>query len=122
MEKTITLNAITEKEVELFRKATLTEAPEFPLTFATRFRELEFALLTDLKVDIQQLLHTDQSYVYHAPLKVGDVPEITTRIKENREKRGMQFVVLETLVKSGGELKITSEAQMVIRLKQGDSP
>lgn len=120
MEKTVVLKAITEKEVDLFRRATLTETEGFPVTFATRFRELEFALLSELKVDIHQLLHTDQTYLYHAPLKVGDVLEITTRIKENREKRGMQFVVLETTVKSEGQKKITSEAQMVIRLKQGE--
>lgn len=119
MEKTVVLKAITEKEVELFRKATLTESEGFPLTFATRFREIEFSLLKEIRADIQQLLHTDQSYVYHGPLNVGDVPEITTRIKENREKRGMQFVVLETVVNCGGQKKVTSEAQMVIRMKPG---
>ncbi|MFM8269582.1 MAG: MaoC family dehydratase N-terminal domain-containing protein [Pseudomonadota bacterium] len=121
MEKRAVLNPITEKEVELFRKATLTESEGFPLTFPTRFRELEFGLLKEIKADIQQLLHTDQSYEYHAPLQVGDVPEITTRIKENREKRGMQFLVFETIVTCAGVKKVTSEAQMVIRLKQKGS-
>lgn len=121
MIKTLVLKPITEKEIELFRRATLTETTGFPLTFATRFREVEFALLKELKVDIQQLLHTDQLYVYHEPLKVGDVPEICTQIKENKEKRGMQFVVLETIISSGGKKKVTSESQMVIRLKPRES-
>ncbi|NBT58592.1 hypothetical protein EBT16_07395 [bacterium] len=121
MVKALVLKTITEEDIELFKKATLTGSNGFPLTFATQYRELEFDLLKEIKADIRQLLHTDQIYIYHEPLKAGDVPEITTRIKENKEKRGMQFVVLETIVSSGGRKKVTSEAQMVIRLKQGES-
>jgi len=114
------LSPITEKELDAFRKATLTETAGIPLTFATRFRQLEFQLLKELKIDLKGLLHTDQAYRYLGEFRLGDPLEIQTEITENKMKRGLQFLKIKTTVSSRKELKVISESQMVIRLDGSD--
>lgn len=107
---------LTAEEISAFRQATRTENGKgLPLTFPTRYRRAEFQWLDEMKVDMRSLLHTEQAYQYHAELKVGDVLTVETRRTQCRERRGMMFVTLETDIRSGGELKISSETQFVIR-------
>lgn len=113
--------SLSEEEVEAFRKATLTQTAGIPLTFATRFRELEFRLLEALQINLKGLLHTEQKYDYHSELVPGESIEFQTQILENKMKRGLQFVRIRTSVKSGGSIKVVSESQMVIRV-EGQSP
>ncbi|NBV51286.1 hypothetical protein EBR78_08735 [bacterium] len=106
---------ITAETFESFRKGTQTESLGVPLTFATRFRQSEFSLLDDLKIDLRQLLHSEQTYFYHEPIRVGDLVEIDTQVTDNKTKAGMQFVTLETSLRVHGVKKITSQSKMVIR-------
>ena len=106
---------MSHQEVETFRQATLTETTGIPLTFATRFRELEFRLLEVLKVNFKGLLHTEQKYEYLSELAPDDLIDFETEILENKVKRGLQFVRIRTTVKSSGVIKIISDSQMVIR-------
>jgi len=110
-----TLPPISQEEIEAFRRATLTETNGIPLTFSTRFRELEFKMLKDLEVNLQNLLHTEQTYQYLEELKEGDPIELHTEVIENKIRRGLQFVLLRTCVGSNGIKKVISESQMVIR-------
>ena len=112
---------MSPQEVETFRKATLTETAGIPLTFATRFRELEFRLLEVLKVNLKGLLHTEQKYEYLSELALDDLIDFETEILENKVKRGLQFVRIRTTVKSSGGIKIISESQMVIRQEEQPS-
>lgn len=110
--------SISEEEVEAFRKATLTQTAGIPLTFATRFRELEFRLLEALQINLKGLLHTEQKYDYKSELVPGEPIKFQTEILENKMKRGLQFVRIRTSVKSEGSTKVVSESQMVIRVEE----
>ncbi len=110
---------VTEEEVQGFQKATLTQTSEVPLTFSTKYRHQEFELLRSLNVDFHELLHLEQGYQYLEPIKVGDSLEISSRISENKIKKNMQFITLETLISSGSQIKVISESKMVVRMKEG---
>lgn len=110
---------VTEEEVQGFQKATLTQTSEVPLTFSTKYRDQEFELLRSLNVDFHELLHLEQGYQYLEPIKVGDSLEISSRISENKIKKNMQFITLETLISSGSQIKVISESKMVVRMKEG---
>lgn len=109
---------MSHQEVEAFRKATMTETAGIPLTFATRFRDLEFRLLEVLRINLKGLLHTEQKYEYVGELVAGDAINFETEILENKVKRGLQFVRIRTTVSSSGVTKIISESQMVIRQEE----
>jgi N-terminal half of MaoC dehydratase len=111
---------ISREDLEAFTKATLTEhSRAIPLTFPTTFRRPEFQWLDRLKVDMHQLLHTDQEYEYLKPLEVGDTPVIRTRICDFKERRVRQgrlvIVVLESEVSCQEELKLRSLTTFVLR-------
>ncbi|NBX92323.1 MAG: hypothetical protein EB078_05135 [Proteobacteria bacterium] len=108
---------LTKEDIKEFSSSTLSNHSLFPLTFPTRYRNGEFELLIELKIDMRNLLHTEQEYVYHEPFKLGDVPLVTTRLKEHKERRRMQFVTAETEVICGGRKKITAVSSFVIREK-----
>lgn len=112
--------AIDRETLEAFSQATLTQYCGFPLTFSTRYRQGEFEILKELKIDFRQLLHSEQEYVFHSPLEVGDKPLVRTRLKENRKKRGIQFVTCEMSLICGSVTKVSSESTMVIRTSTGE--
>jgi hypothetical protein len=109
---------IDQKAVEAFAKATMTEHSQFPLTFPTRYRQGEFEILNGLNVDFRQLLHSEQEYCILKPLEIGDVPVVRTCLKENKTKRGIQFVTVEMSLICGSVTKVTSLSTMVIRVPQ----
>lgn len=115
-----TAPAITAEDVHAFRHATRTEnGTGMPLTFPTIYRRAEFQWLDHMKVDMRTLLHTEQVYHYHSSLKVGDVIQVVTRRTICKERRGMLFVTLETTLRAGSEVRVTSETQFVIRAGAG---
>ena len=105
---------ISQSDVELFLKATQTDHSGFPLTFATKYREGEFKIVQALNIDLRQLLHSEQSYLFVEPLRGGDKPLIRTRVKENKTKRGIQFLTFETEVICSSVKKMVCESTMVI--------
>lgn len=109
---------ILEKDVESFKKATQTEKSGFPLTFGTLYREGEFKIVQELNIDLKNLLHSEQKYIFIQSLAVGDCPLIKTRVKENKSKRGIQFLTLESEVICSGKTKMICESTMVIRTSE----
>lgn len=109
---------ITLEALEAFKKATQTDHSVFPLTYATLYRQGEFKIVQELGIDLKNLLHSEQSYDFLQPLEAGDRPMILTRIKENKSKRGIQFLTLESEVICEGKKKLTCESTMVIRLPE----
>jgi len=107
---------ISEKEIQDFREATQTQTDGFPLTFVTKYRQLEFELLKELNVDFHQLLHLEQTYHYFEPVTQGDLLEVSTRISENKMKKGTQFITLETVMSSAGVKKVMAISKMVVRV------
>lgn len=117
--------AISATEVLAFKKATCTvSAEEVPLTFITRFRHLEFDILGKMKVDLKNLLHTEQEYSYFEPFHVGDSLNIKTKVRECRERRGSQSVLTILSIASEffcqGRLKALSLTTFVIRENGGN--
>lgn len=109
--------AITEHQLEAFQHATgSTVVGTFGLTFATVFRAPEFLWLDRLKIDMRQLLHTDQTYEYFEPLKVGDTLTISTQVTEYKERRELLFVTVESDMSCEGVLKVRARSAFVVRL------
>ncbi len=107
---------LTSERLADFRSATKTEyALGMPPTLATIYRASEFEWLARLNIDMRQLLHTDQEYEYLVPLEVGDAPVVTTRVKDYRERRGMQFYVLESDIVCNGVTKLYTRSSFIVR-------
>lgn len=117
-EETLTksFGPVSEDHLRRFEQATLTTRRDTPpLTFPTVYRATEFQWLDRLNIDMHRLLHTDQEYEYVEPLKEGDCPVVSTRIRDYRERRGMLFVTLESEIRANGVLKIRSYSAFVVR-------
>lgn len=112
----LTLEEITSKRLTDFNQAISAKyvgllAP----SFGTTFRTGEFEFLDKLKVDLKNLLHTEQEYEYIAPFEIGDIPESETSLVNSRERRSMAFVTLGTEVKVKGVLKLKALSSFVVR-------
>jgi acyl-CoA thioesterase FadM len=81
----------------------------------------EFRWLDRLKIDLRQLLHTDQEYEYFAPLREGDPPLVCTRLAEYRERLGLLFVCLESAVRVAGKVCVTARSTFVVRKTAGEA-
>jgi N-terminal half of MaoC dehydratase len=84
-------------------------------TFATTLRKGEFEFLDRLKVNLKNLLHTDQTYEYQSPFCLGDIPEVETKLSSAKERRGMVFVNLESEVRVKGELRVRCQSSFILR-------
>jgi acyl dehydratase len=95
-----------------------------PPTFAVTFRDETAdtgALLKDLGTDISRLLHGEQEFELHRPMKPGETLLCCARIVDIYEKTGksgpMAFVVRETTVTDrANEIVATLRHITVIRL------
>ncbi|MBY0372146.1 MaoC family dehydratase N-terminal domain-containing protein [bacterium] len=107
---------LTRNQIEKFAQATCSEHyADSPLTLPTILRAAEFKWLERLKIDMRELLHTDQEYEFVDGLREGDVPVVYTRITERRERRGMTFVVLESEVRCDERVAVVARSSFVIR-------
>lgn len=107
---------LTAEKLQAFRAATCTEyAVGVPPTLATIYRASEFEWLARLNIDMRQLLHTDQEYEYRVPFEEGDRPAVATIVKEFRERRGMQFYVLESEIVCNGVVKMVTRSSFIVR-------
>ncbi len=59
-----------------------------------------FGYLAELGVDLRQVLHGEQAFVYHQPAHAGETLTVQPRITDVHSKRGgaMTFIVKETSV------------------------
>jgi hypothetical protein len=77
-----------------------------------------FAWLTDLGVDLRDLLHGTQSFLYRGAAHAGDRLTLTTEITDVYEKRGgaLEFLVRETqIVRSDADAVATLVETLVVR-------
>ena len=91
-----------------------------PPTFPTIFREGEFQILLDLKIDMRKLLHAGQEYEYTRPLKPGETLTCTPRISEIKTKEGksgiMDFMTSEVIVTDDQEQNVcVARSTIVVR-------
>lgn len=100
------------------------EDPVLPPTFSTVFTfwggaSLE-GLLNAVGVEMIRVLHAEQEYEYHAPMKVGDTMTGTTKIADIYDKGGrsgaMEFIQFETEYRNQhGALTLTDRALIIVR-------
>jgi acyl dehydratase len=95
-----------------------------PPTFAITFRDENAdtnALLKDLGVDISRILHGEQEFELHRPIRPGETllcrPKITDVYEKSGKSGAMAFVVRETAVTDArNELVATLRGVTVVRL------
>lgn len=71
-----------------------------------------------LGVDIGRILHGEQQFTYHAPVYVGDVLRVRSRITDLYDKKGgaLEFIVLDSSFNRQDGAKIAeSRAVIVVR-------
>jgi hypothetical protein len=107
---------LTQEGIAAFLRATRSECVTgMPPTFPTVYRQSEFAWLHKLNIDMRNLLHTDQEYEYLVPLRQGDMPVVQSKIVDARERSGLLFIVLETIIRCQDVLKIRCWTTFVLR-------
>ena len=94
--------------------------PTFPITFRDENADTA-TLLRDLGVDISRILHGEQEFELHRPIRAGETFLCRPRIVDIYEKSGksgaMAFVVRETSVTdTKNELVATLRGVTVVRL------
>jgi acyl dehydratase len=94
--------------------------PTFPITFRDEQADTG-ALLRDLGVDISRILHGEQEFELHRPIRAGETflcrPKLTDIYEKSGKSGAMAFVVRETYVTDkDGELVATQRGVTVIRL------
>lgn len=71
-----------------------------------------------LGIELQKLLHAEQSFQYHAPLYAGERLTLTERVADHYLKKNgaLEFMVLECEArKANGELALTIRRMLVVR-------
>ena len=94
--------------------------PTFPISFRDENADTA-ALLKDLGVDISRLLHREQEFELHRPMRPGETflcrPKITDVYEKSGKSGAMAFVVRETYVTDkDNELVATLRGVTVVRL------
>lgn len=106
----------TGEDVEAYRG----DDASVPPTFATVLRfwaggGLERAL-SELGVQMTQVLHAEQSYEYLLPVRVGDTITGTTRVSDVYNRAGMDFVEFTTqYMNQDGDPVLNDRALIVVR-------
>jgi hypothetical protein len=64
-----------------------------------------FAFLTEAGIDLNRVLHGEQSFTYHALCHAGDSLTFESRITDDYERKGgaLRFLVRRTRVTRAGE-------------------
>lgn len=93
-----------------------------PLTFSTIFGQLvqaDFMRKVDTGYDTMQIVQVDQRFVYHKPIKVGDVLHARMVVESVVERFGADIVVTKnTCTNQDGELVL--EAYTTVMGHEGD--
>lgn len=114
------LPAVTQKKIEQFEKAIFCEGiRKMPLTFWTSYRKAEFEWLDRLKVQINELLHTEQEYHFFKPFNIMEPLRLCTTYESERtrktQKGVMIFVTLKTDIIQNNEICVGSKTVFIIR-------
>lgn len=69
----------------------------------------------ELGVNLAGLIHGEQEFTFHRPVRAGDVVDATARIASVEDKRGMTFVGVELTGTRDREEVCTGKALLIIR-------
>ncbi|ABD08770.1 conserved hypothetical protein [Rhodopseudomonas palustris HaA2] len=78
--------------------------------------EKSFEFLTALDIDLGRVLHGEQSFVYHAPVVVGDTLTFSPRVASVTDKKGgaMTLIVVETAVTNQDGVHVADTARTIV--------
>jgi len=112
--------AISREEMEAFARVTHSDRfTSVPLTLATVLRKPEFDWLAGVKVNLANLLHTEQEYEYRAPFRSGATSLIRTTVEDLKERTGKQgtiaIIVLKSEILFNGEISVVSKTTFMVR-------
>ncbi|MGN1385894.1 MAG: MaoC family dehydratase N-terminal domain-containing protein [Bacillus sp. (in: firmicutes)] len=89
-----------------------------PLTFPIALRD--DAVQLPIKLDVRRMLHGEQSFIYHQPMRPGEVYSAQMKVADVYEKEGksgtMQFIIIDTEFRNAQEeLAVVSRMNIVYR-------
>lgn len=103
--------------------------PDLPVPptflFALELEQPEpFGYLAELGVDLRQVLHGGQAFVYHQPAHAGETLTVQPRITDVYSRRGgaMTFIVKETSVSRADGTAVAALTSTIIVQNPPDTP
>ncbi len=75
-----------------------------------------FEFLTELKIDLARVLHGEQSFLYRAPVVVGDTLTFLSRVTSVTDKKGgaMTLIVVETAVTNQDGIHVADISRTIV--------
>lgn len=75
-----------------------------------------FEFLTELKIDLARVLHGEQSFLYRAPVVVGDTLTLSSRVASVTDKKGgaMTLIVVETAVTNQDGIHVADVSRTIV--------
>jgi N-terminal half of MaoC dehydratase len=75
-----------------------------------------FEFMTSLDIDIARVLHGEQSFLYHAPVVVGDTLTFKPRVASVTDKKGgaMTLIVVETPVTNQHGVVVAETSRTIV--------
>jgi acyl dehydratase len=75
-----------------------------------------FEFLTELKIDLARVLHGEQSFLYRAPVVVGDTLTFLSRVASVTDKKGgaMTLIVVETAVTNQDGIHVADISRTIV--------
>jgi hydroxyacyl-ACP dehydratase HTD2-like protein with hotdog domain len=76
------------------------------------------AILAELQVDLRRVLHAEQQFEYHLPIRAGDHLTITRTVTDIYEKKdgAMEFIVIESVAaQPNGAIAARSRQVILVR-------
>src|SRR6476620_8767012 len=75
-----------------------------------------FEVLTELKIDLARVLHGEQSFLYRAPVVVGDTLTLSSRVASVTDKKGgaMTLIVVETAVTNQDGIHVADISRTIV--------
>lgn len=93
-----------------------------PPTFLTLFRTGEFELFERMGLQLRNVLHGEQRYIYESDIHAGDQVDFQTTLTLVLEKRGssgsMSFLTFDTEIKVSGRRIGNSRTTVIVREKK----
>jgi len=126
-ERKITLDDVQMRDFASCVKATVGATSHSPITSVaiptvfTMFRQGEFEIMSDLGIQLKQVLHAEQTYTMLEPLSPSEELTFTTRLASVAEKKSktanMAFMAFETdFVRTADAVVVaTARSTMVYR-------
>jgi len=106
---------VRAEHVAQFSKVIGWEGTGIPPTFFTFFRWGEFEILRRVGIPLEHIVHTDQSYKYHAKIEPGVVLVAESEVIRLRRRTSLTMLQLTTRLKLGDVLVVSSECSFVAK-------